>query len=125
MRGVEICKTGVWLTFGITPTAPATGYGYIEADAGTTDLSDVRSFIEKPNLATAQKYLASGRHYWNSGIFMVQASACFESFHRHQPELSKAATSCWAACTQRAHEDILAKPDLKVVPSISVDYAIK
>ena len=124
MRGAEICKTGVWLTFGIRPTTPATGYGYIEADAGATGLSDVRSFTEKPDLATAKTYLASGRHFWNSGIFMVQAGACLESFHRHQPELSKAATSCWAARTQRADEDILAKPDLEAVPAISVDYAI-
>lgn len=124
MRGAEICKTGVWLTFGITPTTPATGYGYIEADADGDDLVEVRSFTEKPDLATAETYLASGRHFWNSGIFMVQAGACVESFHRHQPELSKAATSCWEARTQRADEDILAKPDLEAVPAISVDYAI-
>ena len=124
MRGAETCTTGVWLTFGIRPTTPATGYGYIEADAGATSLCDVRSFTEKPDLATAETYLASGRHFWNSGIFMVQAGACPESFHRHQPGLSKAATSCWAARTQRAHEDILARPDLEAVPAISVDYAI-
>ena len=80
MRGVEICKTGVWLTFGITPTAPATGYGYIEADARVTGLCDVRSFTEKPDLATAKKYLASGRHFWNSGIFMVQAVPALRVF---------------------------------------------
>lgn len=124
MRGAEICKTGVWVTFGIIPTTPATGYGYIEADVWTTGLCNVLSFTEKPDLATAEEYLASGRHFWNSGIFMVQADACLESFHRHQPELSKAATSCWAARTQRADEDILAGPDLEAVPAISVDYAI-
>ncbi len=55
---------------------------------------------------------------------MVQASACVESFYRDQPELRKAATSCWATHTQRANEDILAKLDLKAVPATSVDYAI-
>ena len=124
MSGAEICKTGVWLTFGITPTTPATGYGYIEADSRAASLSDVLSFTEKPDLATAEKYLASGRHFWNSGIFMVQASACIESFHRHQPDLSKTANSCWAARMQRADEDILVKPALEAVPAISVDYAI-
>ena len=63
MLGAEICKTGVWLTFGITPTSPATRYGYIEADAGSTGLCDVRSFTEKPDLATAETYLVSGKHF--------------------------------------------------------------
>ena len=124
MRGAEICKTGVWLTFGITPTTPATGYGYIEAVSRAASLSDVLSFTEKPDLAAAETYLASERHFWNSGIFMVQAGACIESFHRHQPDLSKAANSCWAARMQRADEDILFKPALEAIPAISVDYAI-
>ena len=89
MLGAEICKTGVWLTFGITPTSPATRYGYIEADAGSTGLCDVRSFTEKPDLATAETYLVSGKHFWNSGIFTVQAGAYLESFHRHQPNSAK------------------------------------
>ena len=80
MRGAEICKTGVWVTFGIIPTKPATGYGYIEAISGTSSPSAVCSFTEKPDLATAESYISSGRHFWNSGIFMVQAGACLESF---------------------------------------------
>ena len=123
-RGAQACRTDCWLTFGIAPSEPATGYGYIEAEAGTSDIARVKSFTEKPDSATAQDYVASGLYYWNSGIFMVRAGACLESFHRHQPDLSKAATSCWNARIQRADEDILARPDLEAIPAISVDYAI-
>lgn len=123
-RGADACSTGSWLTFGITPSEPATGYGYIEVAPGAKDLADVQSFTEKPDAATAQGYLASGHHYWNSGIFMVRASACIDSFHRHQPDLAEAASSCWDARTQRPDEDILGRSALEAVPSISVDYAI-
>ena len=124
LRGAEICETGGWVTFGITPTTPAIGYGYIEVEDGDGHQLDVRSFIEKPDLATAKTYLKSERHFWNSGIFMVQAGACLESFRRHQPELSKAATSCWEGRTHSTDGDILAKADLERIKSISVDYAI-
>lgn len=124
LRGAEICEKGVWVTFGITPTIPAIGYGYIEANTCDGYLFDVRSFTEKPDLATAKTYLESGKYFWNSGIFMVQAGSCLESFRRHQPELSKAATSCWEGRKQNADEDILAKPDLETIKAISVDYAI-
>jgi len=123
-RGAEACKEDVWLTFGITPSTPATGYGYIDANSGAGDLAEVRSFTEKPDLETARAYLASGRHFWNSGIFMVRAGTCLESFHRHQPELSKAASVCWADRISREDEDVLPKPALEAVPAISVDYAI-
>ena len=123
-RGVEACSTGKWLSFGITPSEPATGYGYIEVAPGAKDLVNVQSFTEKPDAATAQGYVASGRHYWNSGIFMVRAGSCSDSFHRHQPDLAKAASSCWDARTQRPDEDILVRSALEAVPSISVDYAI-
>ena len=123
-RGTKACSAGNWLTFGITPSEPTTGYGYIEVAPGAKDLADVESFTEKPDAATAKGYLASGRHYWNSGIFMVRASACIDSFHRHQPDLAKAASSCWDARIQRLDEDILARSTLEAVPSISVDYAI-
>jgi len=125
-RGTAVCADGAWLTFGITPTSPATGYGYIETGAAENDdaAMTVASFTEKPDLATAEQYLASGRHFWNSGIFMVQAAACLESFERLQPGLSNAAKACWEARAIRADEVILPKTALEAVPSISVDYAI-
>ena len=63
MRGVEICKTDICLTLGITPIAPATGFGFIEVDAGATSLSDVRSFNQKPDLANVEACRALGGRF--------------------------------------------------------------
>ena len=123
-HGAEICDSGRWVTFGITATDPATGYGYIEVAEAGEEVANVRSFTEKPDLATAASYLEAGNYFWNSGIFMVRADVCLDSFDTHQPELAAAAARCWESRDQRSDEDILLKPDLENVPSISVDYAI-
>ena len=123
-RASTICAAGRWVTFGITATEPATGYGYIEVADRNEDVADVVSFTEKPERGVAEQYLASGRHFWNSGIFMVRAGACLESFERHQPALAAAAAACWESRAKRSDEDILLKPDLEAIESISIDYAI-
>jgi mannose-1-phosphate guanylyltransferase/mannose-6-phosphate isomerase len=123
-RASTICAAGRWVTFGITATEPATGYGYIEVADRNEDVVDVVSFTEKPERGVAEQYLASGRHFWNSGIFMVRAGACLESFERHQPALAAAAAACWENRAKRSDEDILLKPDLEAIESISIDYAI-
>ena len=123
-RAAAICAAGRWVTFGITATEPATGYGYIEVADRDEDVADVVSFTEKPGREVAEQYLASGRHFWNSGIFMVRAGACLESFERHQPALAAAAAACWESRAKRFDEDILLKPDLEAIESISIDYAI-
>ena len=121
--GEAVAADGGWVTFGITPDAPATGYGYINATGGG-DVLEVQSFTEKPDPATAQSYLDAGGYFWNSGIFMVRADACIESFRRHAPDLASAADACWEASLTRGDETTLPKPALERVPSISVDYAI-
>ena len=123
-RATTICAAGRWVTFGITGTEPATGYGYIEVADRNEDVADVVSFTEKPERGVAEQYLASGRHFWNSGIFMVRAGDCLESFERHQPALAAAAAACWESRAKRSDEDILLKPDLEAIESISIDYAI-
>ena len=123
-RATTICAAGRWVTFGITAIEPATGYGYIEVADRNEDVADVVSFTEKPECGVAKQYLASGRHFWNSGIFMVRAGACLESFERHQPALAAAAAACWENRAKRSDEDILLKPDLEAIESISIDYAI-
>lgn len=123
-HGVQACEFGAWVTFGINPTSPATGYGYIEAQHSTTGPLEVRSFTEKPDIISAKKYASSGRHFWNSGIFMIEAAACLQSFHRHQPDLAKASEACWQNRISRGDEDILRRSDLEAVPDISVDYAL-
>ena len=112
-----------WVTFGIKPTEPQIGYGYIKAN-GEGQKRAVESFKEKPDLETAERYLADGNYFWNSGIFVVSAQKCIKSFSRHQPELYKAALTCWDNRDINADEITLRKAYLEKIPSISVDYAI-
>ena len=112
-----------WVTFGIKPTEPQIGYGYIKAN-GEGQKRAVESFKEKPDLETAERYLADGNYFWNSGIFVVSAQKCIKSFKQHQPELYKAALTCWDNRDINADEITLRKAYLEKIPSISVDYAI-
>jgi len=81
-RGTELAKQGRIVTFGIAPAYAETGYGYIEADGEA-----VRSFKEKPDAATAARYVASGRYYWNSGMFCFMAGTFLSELERHAPEV--------------------------------------
>ena len=123
-RAITPCAEGRWVTFGITPDTPATGYGYIEVMGRNEDVMDVASFTEKSDLATAQSYLEQGRFFWNSGIFMVTASTCIQSFRMLQPDLCDLADTCWQARIVQSDETILPRQHLQAVPAISVDYAI-
>ena len=124
MRGVEICKTGVWLTFGITPTAPATGYGYIEADAGSPACAmsahspKSRTLLLPRNISHPEDISGIPVSSWSRPVPALKALiATSRNSAKPQPLAGHART-------QRAHEDILAGPDLEAVPAISVDYAI-
>jgi len=90
----EVARQGYLVTLGITPDKPETGYGYIQrgAELGTFNgftAYRVNQFLEKPNLATAQRFLESGTYYWNSGIFIWQISTLMEAFARHLPQFSQ------------------------------------
>ncbi|QBL09802.1 mannose-1-phosphate guanylyltransferase/mannose-6-phosphate isomerase [Rheinheimera sp. D18] len=112
------------VTFGIVPTAAETGYGYIKRGAALGDAYSVAQFVEKPNLTSAQQYLASGEYYWNSGMFMFKASVYLTELKQHRPDI-------YIAC-ERAMADV--NPDLDFIrvnydafiacPSDSVDYAV-
>lgn len=117
------------VTFGIVPTAPETGYGYIQAAnsqaiAGAETAYVVQQFVEKPNLQTAEKYLASGDYYWNSGMFLFKASVYLDNLKEYRPDI-------FAAC-ELAMENI--DPDLDFIrvnkdaflkcPDDSIDYAV-
>jgi len=85
---LPLATAGKLVTFGIVPTHPETGYGYIERAAPTGNGGfAVSRFVEKPDLATAQEYLFSGRYFWNSGMFMFRASRYLEELGRFQPEI--------------------------------------
>src|SRR5690606_14523480 len=123
-RAMPAALDGWLVTFGVTPSRAETGYGYIQAGAEIDSLEAVRSvssFIEKPEAETAERLVASGTCYWNSGVFLLSAAAFLEEVRHLQPEL-------YAACEQavadgrsdldffRLDEDAFAS-----APNLSVD----
>ncbi|MCL1530514.1 mannose-1-phosphate guanylyltransferase/mannose-6-phosphate isomerase [Xanthomonas nasturtii] len=119
----EAAAQGKLVTFGIKPTAPETGYGYIKAGAGT-GASAVERFVEKPDLATAQGYLASGEYYWNSGMFLFRASRYLEELRKFHPAIADACQKAWESGKRDADFTRLDKDAFAASPSDSIDYAV-
>ncbi|MDX1519686.1 MAG: mannose-1-phosphate guanylyltransferase, partial [Gammaproteobacteria bacterium] len=95
--GVDLASDGYLVTFGIRPTEPETGYGYIktgEALDGQDHSWLIGEFVEKPDVQTAIEYLESGQYYWNSGIFMMQSSVWLQAIQKFEPEIHR---QCMAA----------------------------
>ena len=118
-----------WLvTFGVVPDAPETGYGYIRKgaalDKSTAAPCRVSGFVEKPDLETARTYVDSGEYLWNSGIFMMRASAWLTALERFRPDIARA---CRLA-QSNGHVDGAfyrpGAPDFLACPSESIDYAV-
>ncbi|KQR13027.1 MULTISPECIES: mannose-1-phosphate guanylyltransferase/mannose-6-phosphate isomerase [Xanthomonas] len=116
-------EQGKLVTFGIKPTAPETGYGYIKAGSGT-GASAVERFVEKPDLATAQGYLASGEYYWNSGMFLFRASRYLEELRKFHPAIADACQKAWENGKRDADFTRLDKDAFAASPSDSIDYAV-
>ncbi|MDA3903875.1 MAG: mannose-1-phosphate guanylyltransferase/mannose-6-phosphate isomerase [Desulfuromusa sp.] len=123
--GVEQAEQGALVTFGIVPTQPETGYGYIRAEqTSTASVYPVAEFVEKPNLETAKSYLERGDYYWNSGMFMFRASRYLEELERYQPEML---TACQNAFTSMAGDldfQRLDEATFAACPADSIDYAV-
>lgn len=116
---------GKLVTFGIVPTNPETGYGYIEKgkELGEGGFA-VNRFVEKPTLDIAEEYLASGEYFWNSGMFMFRASRYLDELERHQPSLLAACRQALAAGTQDMHFVRVDAATFAACPEDSVDYAV-
>ncbi|MEN5119040.1 mannose-1-phosphate guanylyltransferase/mannose-6-phosphate isomerase [Luteimonas sp. TWI662] len=116
-------EAGKLVTFGIVPTTAETGYGYIRAVAGD-GVRVVKQFVEKPDAATAEGYIASGDYFWNSGMFLFRASRYLEELERHAPSMLNAVRS--AHDNARRDEDFirLEKEAFTACPSDSIDYAV-
>lgn len=118
-------RTGRLVTFGITPTGPETGYGYLEAGAETCPgVRDVARFVEKPDRPEAERMLAAGGYYWNSGTFMLGAEAFLAEVEALSPDSHAAALG--AVDNARTDLDFirLDEKSFARAPSISVDYAV-
>jgi mannose-1-phosphate guanylyltransferase/mannose-6-phosphate isomerase len=122
-RAAAAAGTGRLVTFGIVPTGPETGYGYIKAGAGD-DVRAVERFVEKPDAATAQGYVASGEYFWNSGMFLFRASRYLEELGRHQPQMLAACRAAFDNARRDADFVRLEKDAFAACPSDSIDYAV-
>jgi mannose-1-phosphate guanylyltransferase/mannose-6-phosphate isomerase len=122
-RAVAAAGEGAIVILGIAPDKPETGYGYIRADG-----AKVAQFVEKPDLATAQKYLAQGGYYWNAGMFVLRASVWMAALERFRPDIAGACRTAFAGrSTDAATNAAFLRPDkaaFAAVPSESVDYAV-
>jgi mannose-1-phosphate guanylyltransferase len=116
------------LTFGIAPTFPSTGYGYIQRGPALgqrqgVNVFRVQRFEEKPPAERAERFLVSGEYYWNSGIFVWRAAAVLEELHRQQPQVYEA-VQCIADAwdTPRRHEVL--RQQYETMPKLSIDFAV-
>ncbi|MDD4911799.1 MAG: mannose-1-phosphate guanylyltransferase/mannose-6-phosphate isomerase [Sideroxydans sp.] len=122
-KAMQLAAQGKLVTFGIQPDLPETGYGYIEADGNT-----VKRFVEKPDLATAQEYVASGRFLWNSGMFCFQAGVMLRELELHCPDILAATRTCIAQSRSTSGKGFsqleLDANSFQKVADDSIDYAV-
>ncbi len=116
---VAMAAEGAITVLGITPDRPETGYGYIRADG-----AKVAQFVEKPDLATAEKYVASGAYFWNAGMFVLKASVWMAALDKFRPDIASACRAAWAVRSTDAKFVRPGKAEFLAVPSESVDYAV-
>ena len=126
--GMALASNGDVVTFGVPPTGPETGYGYIEMgtqiESGDGAAFAIQSFVEKPDRSTAEQYCESRRYLWNSGIFMMRASVWLEQLERHRSDIADAVREAYLNGSDffeyfRPDEDAFLN-----CPSESIDYAV-
>ena len=128
--GYVLADAGAVITFGIVPTKPETGYGYIRqgepfahGDLGGKAFR-LHAFVEKPDLATAEGYLASGEYLWNSGIFMLRASVWLALISRFRPDILAACEAALAAGSRDGDFQRVEAEGFAACPGDSIDYAV-
>ena len=120
---IDAASDGKLVTFGIEPTLPETGFGYIEGD-GSGDTMRVVSFREKPDRATAQAFLASGRYYWNSGMFVWKASTILREIEQALPELARVLALIRSDAKSVPGLSAAIRAHFAAAPSISIDHGV-
>jgi mannose-1-phosphate guanylyltransferase len=128
-KAVRLSAAGWLVTFGIKPQYPETGFGYIEAaDSALEGGLKVARFVEKPDLKTAEAYVAAGNYFWNSGMFCFQVGAVLEEFAKHAPDVLSAAAASMGrsrVTTAKGYRCLAVDADsFAQVPDISIDYAL-
>lgn len=123
-KALPFAQNGQLVTFGIVPTSPETGYGYIKSGIQDGDAFSVSEFVEKPNLETAEKYLASGNFYWNSGMFLFKASRYLEELEKFAPDMLSVCQQAIAAPSKDLEFVRVDKAIFETCPNDSIDYAV-
>jgi mannose-1-phosphate guanylyltransferase/mannose-6-phosphate isomerase len=125
-RAAALANDGWLVTFGIRPTHPETGFGYIRMGASIADREgrEVGAFVEKPSMQTAESYVASGDYVWNSGMFCFRADALLDVAARTCPDVLKAAEACHAHAINHESPIEFHREAFLAQPDISIDYAI-
>ena len=117
-RAIELAQEDNLVTFGIEPEFAEVGFGYIEADG-----EDVKSFREKPNKTTAQKYVDAGNYYWNSGMFCFKAGVFLEELKKYAQDIYQSAEKAYNNLTQNTIMRV-SYDDMIAIPQESIDYAV-
>lgn len=118
-KGEKLAQKGYIVTFGIEPSYPETGYGYINAETLLLDGYKVKRFVEKPDIETAKEYLRAKTYFWNSGIFMFKASTMLEEIQKLAPEISQISEKIDFNITND-----IPFIEFDKMPNISIDYAV-
>jgi len=122
-KAVRGAADGAIVILGITPTSPETAYGYIRSTTGE-GLQKVAQFVEKPDAATAARYLAEGGYTWNSGMFVLRASVWLKALAQFRPDILAATQAAWSGRTPDERFIRPTREAFLAVPSESVDYAV-
>ncbi len=118
-KAIAFAQEGYIVTFGIKPTYPETGYGYIESNG-----SDVLSFKEKPDVTTAEEYIKKGNFYWNSGMFCFKAGVLLDELKRHSPSIYETSQLAYQNALRDDDKAKIRLDDMKTIPEDSIDYAV-
>lgn len=124
---VHGAEAGLVVTFGMKPTRPETGYGYIEVGdqiPGLAGVSHVKAFREKPDAEQAAEFVKSGRYLWNSGMFVFRVSTLIEEMDKYAPAVMTGVRAAIAGRKADMHFERLDQEEFRKVPDISIDYAI-
>ena len=134
LEAARLALAGHLVVFGIQPTGPETGFGYIEVSKVGRESQAVLRFVEKPDLATAQEYLATGRFFWNSGMFCFTAKSIIDALAEHSPDVLATARQVMASATEQVLPPSGSVGTAQVTrfdthtfglqPDISIDYAV-
>ena len=122
--GRAAAEAGKLVTFGVVPDSPETGYGYIRKARGAGPAFPVAEFVEKPDHATAVRYVQSGEYFWNSGMFMFRARAYLAELKKHAPAMLEACEATVAGAQRDLDFTRLSAAAFGACPGDSIDYAV-